>query len=103
LETRTEDRLSSANSTTHQILKYLTPSSVLESAPMICPLDHEDADYRFGAARIEESLVLRICPKCGIVFAPTVRKEETENPHAEKVSSSAMTDLPSERQILKWP
>ncbi len=70
---------------------------------MICPLDHEDADYRFGAARIEENLVLRICPKCGIVFVPTVRKEAAENPDAEEVSSSARADMPSERQILKWP
>ncbi|HYB04460.1 MAG TPA: hypothetical protein VED17_08360 [Nitrososphaerales archaeon] len=70
---------------------------------MICPLDHEDEDFRFGSARIEERLILRICPKCGIVFVPVMREEETENRDAEEVSPSAGADIPSEKQILKWP
>ncbi len=68
---------------------------------MICPLDHEDVDYRFGAAHIAEGMVLRICPKCGIVFVPNVRVEQNE---VEEVSpSSSISEASSERQILKWP
>ena len=70
---------------------------------MICPLDHEDADYRFGAARIEESVVLRICPKCGIVFAPTVKEEESQNEAEGDVLTGSQSEVPTEKQILKWP
>jgi hypothetical protein len=68
---------------------------------MICPLDHEDADFRFGTVSIGDSVVLKICPKCGIVFAPIVRKEENEEP--EGVGLTGRDKAPSERQILKWP
>ena len=70
---------------------------------MICPLDHEDADFRFGAARIDESMVLRICPKCGIVFVPAVKKEKTENEEGRDVLTGEGSEASSEIQILKWP
>ena len=68
---------------------------------MICPLEHQDADFRFRTTSIGDSLVLRICPKCGIVFAPNVRKEKIEDP--EGVILAARDEAPSEKQILKWP
>jgi hypothetical protein len=70
---------------------------------MICPLDHEDADYRFGKARIEESMVLRICPKCGIVFAPTVKEEGSRDEVEGDFLGGSEGEVPSEKQILKWP
>ena len=68
---------------------------------MICPLDHEDADFRFGSAPMGESMVLRICPKCGIIFVPIVRKEENEK--LEEGALTAKSEIPSEKQILNWP
>lgn len=71
---------------------------------MICPLDHEDEDYRFGAAKVEESIILRICPKCGIVFvADTRREEEPLDEGVPDGSSDGAKWLVSEKQILKWP
>jgi hypothetical protein len=70
---------------------------------MICPLQHEDADYRFGAARIEENMILRICPKCGIVFAPTVKEEEVDSGKEAMAPVSDQVTSPTEKQILKWP
>jgi hypothetical protein len=70
---------------------------------MICPLDHEDEDYRFGTARTDESIVLRICPKCGIVFVPGVKEQQFDDEQQPDSTKDDKSVLPPEKQILKWP
>jgi len=59
---------------------------------MKCPLQHEASDESFSEGRILERIVVLVCPKCGIVFAPKSDLSLTlENP------------LSKAKQILKWP
>jgi len=70
---------------------------------MECPLHHEEADYRFGAARTDENIVLRICPRCGIVFVPNVKEGQVDDGQQVGAVSQGKSELPREKQILKWP
>ena len=70
---------------------------------MKCPLHHEDADYRFGAARTEERIVLRICPRCGIAFVPSIMEEKHKSIAHAKTTPQQKIEMPREKQILKWP
>ena len=72
---------------------------------MKCPLQHDAADYRFGTARIEEGILVKICPKCGIVFVPGVEEKENASGSAEtsQLEDEDVQDLPPDKQILKWP
>ncbi len=69
---------------------------------MICPLHHEDEDYRFGTARIEERIVVRICPKCGIVFFPRVEEDQSKKGENDLLFEKEHESL-TKKQILKWP
>jgi hypothetical protein len=60
-------------------------------------------DYRFGAARIEESVILRICPKCGILFVPFVTSEDSRQKDEKQSLTTSRVEIPAEKQILKWP
>ncbi len=80
-------------------MKYPLISAQLE---MICPLQHEDEDFRFGAARIEETIILRICPKCGIVFVPSVNGGDDKSNESDIATKEKVGAKP-DKQILKWP
>jgi uncharacterized OB-fold protein len=70
---------------------------------MICPLRHEDEDYRFGKVRIEGSIVASICPECGIIFVPETSKDKAVEQSGQSGAEIVTGESPSEKQILKWP
>jgi len=59
----------------------------------MCPVQHEGSDESFGEGRIQDRIVVLVCPKCGIVFSPKGEKSSLEKPK----------DEPQITQIVKWP
>jgi hypothetical protein len=63
---------------------------------MICPLLHNEPDSAFAEMQIQESITVRVCPRCGLVFVPKDLVGSQSGPIQLK-------EQPKTKQILKWP